>query len=505
MPEAASHKRRTLSGVIWNLLRVLGQTLLGLVSGIVLARLLSPEDFGLLALALVFIGIAEMISSVGMEPAIVQRRDLSGTHIRVAMTMSLIGGALLTLLFWALAHPISVFFKEPRIAEIIPVLAFGIGLTAATATSRGLLIRRMDFRTLFKIDLTASLVGTTGISITMAMLGYGVWSLVAGTVVSLVIQGVALAIVEPLRFPLCFSRQEVKELIGYGGEMSLNEIINYFARNVDYVVIGRYLEAVPLGLYSRAYNLAGMPVNKIAISLSGALFPSYSEVQNDREKLARGYLRTISATALVTFPILIGFIVCAELVVVGLLGERWRAATTIFQILAFSGGFKAIYHLAGAVAQATNNVRAEIWRQCIYLALLGLGAFLFVGYGIEAVGWVVVAASLWMYLSMAQLVGRIVGFTWGEFFRAQFPGIVLAMVVALVELPVLWINSNYLHWSEPLALFLVVVVSGLTCLLGFVYLPENLLGTTPAWIFQQFAYKLPRSVQVWIEKRFPLE
>ncbi|MBV5337780.1 MAG: hypothetical protein J0653_07590, partial [Deltaproteobacteria bacterium] len=95
--------------------------------------------------------------------------------------------------------------------------------------------------------------------------------------------------------------------------------------------------------------------------------------------------------------------------------------------------------------------------------------------------------------------------TWSEFFRAQFPGIVLASVVALAELPVIWLNSAYLHWSEPLALFLVVAVSGVTCLLGFVYLPEKLLGTTPAWIFQQFAYKLPRSMRGWIEKRFPLE
>lgn len=491
--------------MVWNLLRVLGQTVLSLGSGIVLARLLAPEDFGLLALALVFIGVAELVSSVGMEPAVVQRRDLSETHLRVATTMSLISGTLLTVLFWVLAYPISLFFKEPRIVEIIPVMALGLGLTAATATSRGLLIRRMDFRTLFKIDLFSSLIGSTGVSIVMAVLGYGVWSLVAGIVVSLLIQGIALAIIEPLRFPLCLSRREVKDLLGFGGEISVNEIINYFARNVDYVVIGRYLEAGPLGFYSRAYGLASMPLNKIAISISGALFPSYSEIQHDREKLSRGYLRTISATALVTFPILMGFIVCADWVVIGLYGEKWRPAVATFQILAFAGAFKTIYHLAGAVAQATNNVRAEIWRQVVYLVLLGGGAFLLVGYGIEAVAWAVVGASVWMYLSMAQLVGRIAGFTWGEFFRAQLPGVALACVVGLAELPVLWLNSSVLHWVDPLALALVVLVSAIVCLLGFVYLPERLIGTTPAWIFQQFSDKLPRPVQVWIEKRFPVE
>ncbi len=504
MPDHHSHKHRTLRGVLWNSLRVFGQTAISLATGIVLARLLQPEDFGLLALAMVFIGVADLIAAAGMEPAVIQRRDLTETHLRVATTLSLLSGTLLALLFWALAQPISAFFGEPRVAAIIPVLACGLALTAATATSRGLLIRRMEFRILLAIDLVAYLVGSTGVSIGMALLGYGVWSLVVGTVVTLVIQGVALAWIEPLRFPLSLSRREARDLLGFGGAVSLNEVINYFASNVDYLVIGRYLEATRLGLYARAYSLASMPVSKIASSLSGALFPSYAEVQHDREKLGRGYLKTIHATALLTFPLLAGFIVSGELIIVGLLGEKWRPAAAAFRILALAGAFKTIFHLAGAVAQATDNMRGEIARQSVYLALLVAGCWLLVGQGIEAVAWVVVFASFWLYLSMAQFVQRITGISWADFFRAQRPGVFLAGLVAVCELPLLWLGREA-GCSALTTLFLVIAVSALVAVLGVLFLPQSLLGPMPAWVLRHLAHNFPPWLRLWIERRFAEE
>ena len=503
MPEASTHKQRTLRGIIWNFFRVFGQTLFSLGTGIVLARLLQPEDFGLLAVAMIFIGVADLVASVGMEPAIVQRKELSKLHLQVATTISLLSGTVLTLLFWILAKPISAFFNEPRIAEIIPVLAIGLGLSAMTATSRGMLIRQMDFRKLFAIDLGSYLVGYAGIAIGMAWMGYGVWSLVVGTLVSLVVQSLSVALCSPPSLPLAFSMKEAKELLGFGGEVSVNNTINYLAASVDYVVIGRYLDATVLGLYTRAYQLVSMPLNKIAATLSTALFPSYAEVQDDRERLARGYLKTINATALITFPILTGFVISAELVIVGLYGEKWRPATEVFRILALAGFFKTIFHLAGPVAQATNHVRGEIRRQTVYLIILASGCFLLVDYGIVAVSWVVVVASFYLYLSMAQLAGRIVACSLREFFRAQIPGLVLSILVALVQLICLWLNEHFLDFSAPWALIIVVAASGLAGTLGFFFLPERWIGEMPAWICRHLADRFPLSLQEWIGRRFP--
>lgn len=503
MGDSDSHKRRTLTGVAWNFVRVFGQTLASLGTGIVLARLLQPEDFGLLAVAMIFIGVADLVASVGMEPAVVQRKELTDQHLRVATTLSLISGSILTLIFWALAHPISLFFNEPRLEAIVPVLAVGLGFSATFASSRGLLIRQMDFRRLFLIDLVAYLVGYAGVAIGMALLGFGVWSLVIGTVVSLVIQSIAVAFVARPRWPLSLSSTEVKDLLGFGGEVSLNNTINYLGASVDYMVIGKFLDATVLGLYTRAYQLVSMPLNKIAGTIAMALFPSYAEVQHDRERLARVYLKTINATALVTFPILTGFAIAGELVVVGLYGEKWGMAVPAFRILALAGFFKTIFHLAGPVAQATDNVRGEIRRQLVYLVILAVGCYFLVEYGIEYVAWVVVVSSFWLYLSMAQLAGRIVGCSWGEFFRAQVPGVVLSGQLAVVLIPVVWIVLNYLKLSALFGLLIVVIVCMLTTAAGFLLLPKNLMGEMPGWIVRHFENRLPMSMRKWIEKKFP--
>lgn len=498
-----SHKQRTLRGVAWNFLRVFGQTLLSLSAGIVLARLLPPADFGLLAIAMVFIGFAELIASAGMGPAIVQCKNLGDTHLRVATTLSLLAGGGLAGLLCLGAPLIGRFFGDPRVADILPVLAIGLACSAISAVSRGLLVRRMDFRRLFAIDVGAYLVGYAGVAITLALLGCGVWSLVIGTVVSLTLQGAAVLRAAPPRFPPSLSRQETRELLGFGAGVSLNNTINYLAANVDYLAIGKYLNPALLGLYSRAYQLVTMPLSKIAATLSGALFPSYAEIQDDRAKLGRAYLKAVNATALFTFPILAGFAVAADTVIVGLYGENWRAAAPVFRILALAGVFKAVFHLAGTVAQATGHIRAEVRRQAAYLAILAGGCLLAVPYGIEAVGYAVVAGSLWLYLSMAQLACRIVACRWRDFFAAQLPGVALAALIAASQAALLRIDAGYLHLPPTLTLTALVLLSAAVGALALLGLPAAIVGPMPAWLCQHFAHRLPGPLQAWLRRRFP--
>lgn len=500
MPD--SHKRRTLHGVAWNFLRVFGQTLLSLGAGIILARLLPPSDFGLLALAMVFIGFAELIASIGMGPAIVQRAQLDEQVLVVANTLSLIAGGLLFALCWLLAPALSQFFGDPRVADILRVLSIPLWASALAAVSRSLLIRQMNFRRLFAIDLAAYLLGHAAVSISLALLGHGVWSLVWGTTVSLLLQAAAALILSRPPLRLSLSATMTRELLNFGGGVSLNNTINYLAANVDYLTIGKFLSPTLLGLYTRAYQLVTMPVSKIAATLSGALFPSYAEIQQDRARLGRAYLKAVNATALVTFPILAGFAVAAETVIGGLYGPHWLEATPAFRTLALAGMLKAIFHIAGPIAQATGHIYAEVKRQTVYLITLGIGCLVTVAHGIEAVAWAVVLGSLWLYLAMAQLACRIVGCRWRDFFGAQLPGLALAAVVGLVQALYLFATRNGIMPTE-LRLGGLLLVSGLAGAWGFFYLPSRWIGPMPAWLCQQYAHKLPRSAQSWLQQRFP--
>lgn len=498
------HKRRTLHGIVWNFLRVFGQTFLSLGAGVILARLLPPADFGLLAIAMVFIGFAELIASIGMGPAIVQRPTLNEQVLVVANTLSLIAGGLLFALCWLLAPWLGRFFGDPRVTAILQVLSVPLWASALAAVSRSQLIRAMNFRRLFAIDLVAYLVGYAAVSITLALLGYGVWSLVWGTTVSLLLQAAAALFLVRPRPKLSLAATEARELLGFGGGVSLNNTINYLAANVDYLTIGKFLNPALLGLYTRAYQLVTMPVSKIAATLSGALFPSYAEIQDDPVRLRRAYLKAVNATALITFPVLAGFAISADTVIVGLYGPHWREAVPAFRILAIAGMLKTIFHIAGPIAQATGRIYAEVRRQTVYLVILSLGCLTAVGYGIEAVAWAVVAGSLWLYLAMAQLACRIVRCRWSEFFAAQRPGLVLAAVVGAAQVLYLAASRNLAMTSE-FSLAGLILFSGGIGAWGFFYLPARWIGPMPAWLCAQYAHKLPARLHRWLGRRFPAD
>ena len=498
---ADNHTHRTLSGVVWSFLRVFGQMVLTLVVNVVLLRLLAPADFGLLTSILIFIGFADLIASLGMGPALIQRSVLTEIHLRVATTLSLLMGTVLTLSLILLAPTVAGYFSEPRLVEPLRALAIGLWFTALAAPSRGMLVRAMNFRRLLVIELGSYSIGFAGVGITLAWLDYGVWSLVIGSLVTLILNALALIFSSPLSLPLSLARRETRELLGFGTGISLNSVTNYLAANVDYLVIGRFLGATPLGLYACAYRLIALPVTKIAATLSSAMFPSFAEIQTQRERLGRAYLRAVSATALATFPVLIGCIAAAEPIVVGLYGPAWSGASVAFQILSIAGMCKAVFHLAGPLSQASGRVYSEVWRQVLYLGILTGLCLLVVDSGIEAVAWAVVAGSLWMYLAMAHLALSVVGASWREFFVAQRAGLLIGLLVALVEVVLIALDAHLLRLAPAVLLVCLVTGSALTAVASIIWLPRRLVGDFPAWIFSRYQDRLPAKSSAWLRRR----
>lgn len=486
-----THKQRTLTGVAWNFFKVLWQTFLGVGVNVILARLLPPSDFGTLALAMVFISFAELISSIGLGPSIVQRRRLTERHLQVATTLSLIMGIVLVGLFMICADAVALFFNEPKLALAIRILAASMFFSSIAAPSRGVLIRRMDFRRLAVVDIGAYALGFAAVSITLALCGFGFLSLVIGSVAANVISAVAVLFLQPPRLPLSLSGQEARDLLGFGGGFSLNSTINHLAANVDYLVVGKFLSMGSLGLYTRSYQLVTMPLTKIAATMSSALFPSYAEIQEDRELLARAYFRAVNATALATFPILIVCAVASDAIIVGLYGIAWSGAADVFRILCLAGMLKAVFHLAGAVVQATGNVYAEVKCQLVYLSVLTVGCLVAVQSGIEAVGWAVVVGSTWLYLSMARLALNIVHSTWSEFFEAQRAGVVVGLVVAAVQLLVLLLERTWFSLTPPVILGLLLVTSGVTLAAVLLFCPRSIVGDMPSWLANQYGARMP--------------
>jgi len=499
-----THTERTFNSVNWNLLRVVIQTVVGLAVGILLARMLPPEDFGLLASAMIFIGFAETIGSLGMGSAVIQRPNLTEVQRRIAATLSLIMGLLLTLLVVALAPLLAMAFDNEQVTLVVRIMSISLFISALSAVSRGMLMRRLDFKLLFFIELASYIAGYAGLSLLLVFNGYGVWGLVWGALLSIGLSSVLVIWFEPLKLQWHLPRKDVMSLLHFGGGMSLNSIINYFAANVDYFAIGKFLNQHSLGLYSRAYHLVTLPLTKIATTLTSVMFPAYSEIQANPKRVKEIYYRVIQVVSLIVLPVMMSFSASAEYIIVGLYGENWTEAVSAFRILAVAGIFKVIFHLAGPVVQATGHVYKELRRQAVYFVLLAVGCFSVADRGIEAVACVVVVGSLWLYFSMAQLALGILEGRWREFFLAQLPGVSLGVLVVLANIGVtLCLVSHQL--PEAVMLLIVIASSAFAYLLGFLFLPSILVGNGPAWLIDKYVHKAPIPIVLkgWLQARRP--
>ncbi len=268
-----------------------------------------------------------------MVSSIIRLKVLEPAHIKIATTLSLLMGSVLVLLLWVIAQPAAAFFGRPQVADMLRVLSVGLWFTSLAAVSRGQLLRRLDFKYLVRVDISAYLLGYAGVAISLALAGFGVWSLVLGSTASALVTAFALLYLSPPRLTLTLPKREVRDLLGFGSGMSLIVSINFLSNNVDSLIIGRFLSPALLGLYSRAMQLCTLPLNRIAATLSAVMFPSFAEIRDDRERLKESYLKVVNLVALISFPLLAGLAMGAKFVIIGLYGENWVGATAVLRIL----------------------------------------------------------------------------------------------------------------------------------------------------------------------------
>lgn len=426
---ARSLGARTLSAAQWRLATSLVQGGLQFGTGVLLARLLPPEDFGVVALALVVTGLATLVADLGLGPAVVQRRELTERHLRTAFTASLLVGAGFTAVVAALAPAAGVLLASRQLPAVLAVQSLLFLLGSFGVVPRALLQREMRAVPLFVMSVGSYLAGYAVAVSALALAGFGVWSLVWGSLIQAGLESaLALALTRPPVRPL-LGRAELRDLLGYGAKASLNAVVNYAARNGDNAIVGRMLGPAALGLYGRAYNLMLLPLTHLGGATNAVLFPALAEVQHDRGRVLRGYLLAVQFTALVAAPVMTGIAIAAPHMVPALYGPNWEGMVAPLQVLCAAGLFRSIYHLAGAVTSASGRLGEETRRQFVYAALVAAGGVLGTRWGVTGVAIGVSLAIGYMYVAMSSLALRIAGGTWRAFLAVQAPAVGLACVV----------------------------------------------------------------------------
>ena len=305
----------------------------------VLSRLLTPADFGVLAMALIFVTAAQVLGHRNMGSAIVQRHDLSDRHVAVALTLSAAAGAVLAGSVWLLAPAIGRFFAEPAVAPALGALSLAIAISGLATVPEFLLRRQLRFRALAVAELLSQVLGYGLVAIAMAALGFGVWALVWGTLAREAVLAAAVLAAGPRLPRPGLARREAGELLRAGAGFSSIAFFDLVARQGSRLIVGRWLGAASLGHYTRATALAAFAGYPGRI-VGRVLFPAMAQRQHRTDRLEAVFLHGSEFLALLALPASLMLAVSAPEIVSVILGAQWDAAVPVLQVLAAGAAFR---------------------------------------------------------------------------------------------------------------------------------------------------------------------
>jgi len=426
--DAIGQRARTAAG--WQFLSNGINTALQMVTSIVLARLLIPKDFGIVAMATMVTGLAGIFSDLGLGQALVQRREITGEHTRSAFWGTLVMGLLLCGLVVVAAPYAGAYFHEPRMVPVLRLISLTFVLSPFAMVPRSLLQRDLDFRTPFFAGLASS-VAYGGAGITMALLGYGYWSLVGASLASGLVGTVAFCILTRYAPPLVPAFRGLADLCGFGVGVTGIGIGNYIATQVDYLAVGRRLNAEALGLYARAYVFVIYPAT-LAGTVVPVFLPAFSRLQHDPARMRSAYGRATTLIATVFFPVLVIAIVAAPEFIPTVFGEQWRGTVVPAQILVLAGICRIALAAADPVTKAAGRVYGQVWRQMLCGGLIGAGAWFAAPCGIAAVAIAVAGANLVNYVLISHLVWCAIGFGVTEHWTALRGPLLITLATSTV-------------------------------------------------------------------------
>lgn len=434
--------RRTARGVAWVTAARLGSQLAQFAASVVLARLLGPHAYGLVAIVWTFTGFAFLFNDLGIGAALVQAKEIDEADASTAFSMNAGVGIGLTLLVLVLSKPLSALVHQPRVAGLLVLASLGFTLSNTTVPT-ALLERAMRFRAVAAIDIGTMVLGLV-VSVCAAALGAGAKSLVIGPLFTMA-SATAISFLAAGWVPRAKpTRESARSLFAFGKHVTGFNIVNYWARNGDNLLIGRFVGALELGFYSRAYSLMLMPVSQVTGVLGRVLLPVFSAIQDDQSRLRAAVLRVSRASGVLFFPLVIGLAACAHNFVLVAFGPQWRGAIPLVAILAISAAPQVLSAVSGLVSQAVGQTRLlSTWGNLSSLTVIGAMS-IGLPWGAEGVA-VALAARGYLLLPLSLATARLsTGLGTVAFVRASAVPFMAAVVMgASVAALGMWLEPQF--------------------------------------------------------------
>lgn len=406
-------KQQTISAVGWTSSGRAAKQLLQFIVSIILTRLLTPEDFGLIGMTVVFMGFAGLFDELGLGAALVQRKEVEERHLSSTFWINALAGLVLMMLLIMLAPAISRFFNEPRLIPLTMLLSINLFIGSLNVVQQAILTRKLDFRRLVTVE-TSTAIFASIFGVTLAYLGYGVYALVWQTILASVLNVVFMWFASAWKPRFIFDIPAVKELWGFSSNLLGFTILSYWIRTGDNLLIGKFAGPVNLGIYTRAYSLMLMPITQVTANLSRVMLPALSRIQDDKARVKSIYLRSTGVIALITFPMMLGLFVSADVFVLTLFGAKWVAVTPVIRVLCFVGLVQSIGTTVGWIYHSQGRT------DLMFKWGIGVGVVTIISFAVGifwgAIG-VAIAYAIRSYLLLYfsySIPGKLIDMTFGE-------------------------------------------------------------------------------------------
>lgn len=373
-----SLKNKTVTGMGWSALDNVTRMGVTFVVSIILARLLSPEEYGLIGILTIFIAIFNAIVDSGFTNALIRKQDASDTDYSTVFYTNLVLSVVLAATLYCSARPIAVFFERPELVSLTQVMSCVVVINALAIVQRTRTTKAIDFKTQTKITFISSIV-SGAIGIVMAYMGYGVWALVGQQISNQLLSTIFFWIYNRWMPKFIFSWSSFKEMWAFGSKLLASGLIDTVWKEIYQVIIGKCYSPTTLGLYTRAKQFADLFSSNLTAVVQRVSYPVLSSIQDDRVRLKGAYQRVIKTTMLPTFVLMLGMAACAESMIYVLIGEQWLECVPMLQIICTYGMLYPLHALNLNMLQVQGRsdlfLKLEIIKKIIAIGPLLLGVF----------------------------------------------------------------------------------------------------------------------------------
>lgn len=454
---------KVFTGVLWAAVQRFGTMIISFVANIVLARLLTPDDFGTVGMLLFFLSIANVFVDSGFGSALIQKKDATDNDCSTVFVINIVLSAVLYVILFVCAPFIARFYKVPLLKPILRVQGLVVFFNAFSIVQSTLLRKKLDFKKLSVVNIVGSFVGTV-VAITLAACGCGVWSLVVRVLLVSLIVSILLWKCGDWKFSFFFDKQSFKGLFNFGGFILLSSVITTISGNIQTLIIGRLFAPSTLGNYTQARNLRNICTDSVSLVIGQVLYPSFSSHQDDNNSITQQLNSAVYIISYVVAALMALCFVLAKPLILLLYGSQWVTCIQHFRVLCLGGVFLSIqdvnYYVTAAKGHSKTLFYFNLIKVCIYILLLYFGGKYFgmIGLLYSMVGYAIIAYFFYSLLSSHFLASKAV---------KQYLVVIKSILISLVPAGITWLAMPHI---SNLPNIIQICIAGLIYALVFIFI-----------------------------------